>query len=307
MLDVPVLLLAWRRPDRTKRVIEALRAAAPTSLYVACDGARTGEARMSAQVREVRKLVEEEVDWPCELRTLYRDDNLGCRGAVSGAISWFFEQVEEGIVLEDDVVPGRSFFPFCAELLERYRDDTRVGVITADNFQTRPPRDGASYYFSIYNHCWGWASWRRAWRHYDAELASWPEFRRLGWLEELGGRRFARYWTHRFDEVAAGAVDSWAIVWTFSCWTQGLLTCIPAVNLARNIGFGDDATHTGEGDSPLMHIRELSFPLIHPATILRDTSFDAFTFEKHFEVSFPRRAARKARRELLRLLPGGRG
>jgi len=298
MFDVPVLLLAWRRADTTKQVIDALRKIEPTRLFVACDGPKSGDTLLSEQVGAVRDLIDREIDWPCEVQKLYRDENLGCRRGVSGAISWFFEQVEEGIILEDDVVPSRSFFFYCAELLERYRDDLRIGVISADNFQISPPRDGASYYFSMFNHCWGWASWRRVWRHYDAELETWPDFKAQRWLEAIGGRQFARYWTPYFDRVADGTIDSWAFIWAYSCWAQGFLTCIPAVNLAKNIGFGEFATHTMVGGSPLRRARELSFPLKHPVTVLRDTHLDEFTFKNHFQVSLLDRAVFKARRVL---------
>ncbi|QPN64388.1 glycosyltransferase family 2 protein [Synechococcus sp. CBW1004] len=212
-----VLLLAYRRPNTTARVLEALRVVQPRRLFVACDGPRPDDAAELQACAATRQLIETAIDWPCELTLLLREENRGCRRGVSEAIDWFFAQVEEGIVLEDDIVASPAFFAFCSELLERYRDDRRVGVISGSNFQPQRPRDGASYYFSIYNHCWGWASWRRAWAAYDADLQGWPAFRDQGWLEDLGGRRFARYWTSCLERVHRGDCDTWDYIWPCSC------------------------------------------------------------------------------------------
>ncbi len=179
------------------------------------------------------------------MKTLFREKNLGCRQAVSQAITWFFEQVEEGIILEDDCVPDLSFFPFCAELLERYRHDTRIMAISGDNYQGGRRRGSASYYFSKYPHCWGWASWRRAWQYYHGALEAWPEFRESGDFRKMCGRkREAQYWTNIFNRLYAGKIDSWAYQWTLTCWQQKGLAALPQVNLVRNIGWGEDATHT---------------------------------------------------------------
>lgn len=167
----PVLFLVFNRAHTTVRVFEAIRQARPARLYVAADGprpVREGEAERCAEVRRIAT----NVDWDCEVHTLFRDENLGCRHAVSSAITWFFVYEEEGIILEDDCIPNQSFFLYCAELLERYRDDERIMCITGDNFQKTMEGYPFGYYFYIYNHCWGWASWRRAWSHYDADLVT---------------------------------------------------------------------------------------------------------------------------------------
>ena len=295
----PVLLLAWRRPDTTAEVLAALRQVRPPCLFIACDGPRPGVIGEADACRHTQELIAAAIDWPCQQSWLIRPANLGCRRGVAEAISWFFTQVEEGIVLEDDIVVSPSVFPFCAELLERYRNDRRVGVIGGSNFQRIPPRDGSSYYFSLYNHCWGWASWRRAWSAYDAELEGWIPFRDQGWLEDLGGRRFARYWSRCFDRVHQGECDTWDYIWTYSCWREGLLTCLPAVNLVRNIGFGHPlAVHTVSGTSSLGALGQLDRPLCHPSQVLADRRADLYTFRNHFQPPLMRRMMGRLRRLL---------
>ena len=158
----PVLFLVFNRPETTRRVFEAIRTAKPSRLYIAADGPRLEREGERANCEEVRKIALE-VDWECDVKTLFRDENLGCKRAVSEGISWFFEHEDEGIILEDDCLPDRSFFSFCKDLLERYRHDTRIMVISGVNFQQGRKRTEYSYYFSIYPHCWGWATWRSAW------------------------------------------------------------------------------------------------------------------------------------------------
>jgi hypothetical protein len=299
---VPVLLIGFNRPDTTARVVDVLRALRPERLYVACDGARPdrpGEAERCAAVRAlISPAPEGLIDWPCQLRTLFRDTNLGCRAGVSSALDWFFEQEEEGIVLEDDIVPDPSFFPYCQALLERFRHDSRIGAIAANNHQRLPPADGSSYRFSIYSHCWGWATWRRAWRCYDRELNGWPGFHAAGWLEQLGSPAFARLWGGWLEALAAGRIDTWDMIWQLSCWQQGFLTVIPAVELVENIGFGGDATHTLDERSPLGPRGSLAFPLVHPAVIQPDRHRDADTFRRLYRRGRRAELARKVRKAL---------
>ncbi|MEI6828781.1 MAG: nucleotide-diphospho-sugar transferase [Synechococcaceae cyanobacterium ELA445] len=295
---VPILLIAFNRPDTTARVLSVLRTLRPERLYVAFDGPRPGRPGEEALCAEVRRLVQEAIDWPCRLHTLLRETNLGCRAGVSGAIDWFFEQEEEGIILEDDILPDLSFFPYAQDLLVRYRDDERIGAIAANNHQRQPPADGSSYRFSIYAHVWGWATWRRAWRHYDADLAGWPVFRDQGWLGHLGGAPLARVWGPWLDQLAAGTIDTWDMVWQLSCWQQGYLTCLPAVELVENIGFHTEATHTLDETSPLGPRGSLSLPLAHPAVIQADRLRDADTFRRLYRRSRRAELVRKGRKAL---------
>jgi hypothetical protein len=283
----PTLLLIFNRPDLTEQVMEQVRQAEPSQLFVAADGPRADYPKDPERCKKARE-VATEIDWDCEVYTLFREENLGCKQAVSSAITWFFEHVEAGIILEDDCVPRPTFFPYCAELLERYRDDERIMAVSGDNFQPEDRTYEASYYFSAYPHCWGWATWDRAWKHYDGQISAWKSLRDTNWLEGwLGTEGEAEYWRNIFDRVAREEVDSWAYPWTFACWKAHGLTTLPAINLVTNIGFGDRATHTktGESETPQFSNDALSFPLRHPSVVVRDYRADQFTSENHYGIS----------------------
>jgi hypothetical protein len=184
-IKTPVAFLVFNCPDTTIRVFEEIRCARPPKLLVVADGPRADRPGEADKCQAVRAVIET-VDWPCEVLKNYSDVNLGCKIRVSSGLDWVFEQVEEAIILEGDCLPHPTFFRFCEELLETYRDDERIGMISGDNFQFGRKRGDASYYFSRYNHIWGWASWRRAWQHYDRNMAIWPKFRDDHWLNGFG-------------------------------------------------------------------------------------------------------------------------
>lgn len=281
-----VLLLVYNRPHLTSQVLKAIRQARPKRLYVAADGPgdAPGEEDLCSETRKIAT----EVDWECAVKTLFRTSNIGCKEACSSALDWFFHQEEDGIILEDDCLPSSSFFRYCAELLERYRDEERIMCISGNNFQQGRSATPDSYYFSRYPHCWGWASWRRAWNLYDSAMVGWPAFRdsdRLGrWSD--GRKEFEEYWRNILDKSAAGEINSWAYRWTFSCWANDGLTCLPEKNLVCNLGFGGKATHTTDTNSwqANLPMEELGFPLRHPATIFRNSKADEYTDRMHFGI-----------------------
>lgn len=294
-----VLFIVFNRPDTTREVMAAIRAAQPQRLYVAADGARPGRAGEAERCAETRRIATG-IDWPCTVRTLLRERNLGCRQAVSSAISWFFEQEEEGIILEDDCLPHPSFFGFCAELLEHWRQDKRIMSICGTNLGLPVRHGDASYGFTRTPHCWGWASWRRAWAEYDIRLESWPAFRDAGRLEDvLRDRRLRGCYRRVFDRLHAGSIDTWDWQWSYACWRSNGLCAVPRDNLVSNIGFGATATHT-TGSSPLacLPTRAIALPLSHPRHLLVDEAF----FIRAEEFSFPSLSARITTR-LRRLLP----
>jgi hypothetical protein len=286
-LHTPVVFLIFKRPDTTAKVFAEIARARPTRLLVVADGPRPGRPDEAEQCAAARAIIEQ-VDWPCEVQTNYAETNMGLRRRVSSGITWAFEQVDEAIILEDDCVPHPTFFRFCEELLERYRDDERVMHIGGDNFQYGRKRTSYSYYFSLFTHCWGWATWKRAWQHYDGNMQQWPEIRDGGWLNDVVHDRAAvAYWTHIFQSTYEENINSWAYRWNFSCWMQNGLCVLPQVNLVTNIGFGEAATHTVSSDNPWnqMSSEDINFPLVHPPFLIRDARSDAFTHSNHFKIS----------------------
>jgi hypothetical protein len=299
--NTPLLLIAWRRPHTLRQVINAIRPVAPTRLFVACDGPNPERPGEAEKVMATRAVIDNEIDWPCQIERLYSKTNYGCGLSVCRALSWFFEQVEEGIILEDDCVPHPDFFPYCTELLARYRNDTRVWCISGDNFQNGRWRGDGSYYFSRYPHCWGWATWRHRWSHYDGDLLQWPYLKDSGLLGSVvENPREAQYWTQIWDRLLReGMSHNWDYRWTFTCFANGGLTALPNLNLVENVGFGEGACHTISEDSigaPLSRRAEHPsglLPLRHPKFTVRNLVADAHTYRHHFTRPFRPRIARR--------------
>jgi len=286
----PVLFLVFNRPETTRRVFAAIRAARPPKLYVAADGPRPDRAGELRRCSEVRRIATS-VDWPCEVSTLFRESNVGCKMAVSSAISWFFEREPQGIILEDDVLPMPSFFGYCDELLTRYRDDERVMMISGCNLIADRFSVDESYFFARSCHIWGWASWRRAWRHFDIRIPAWPAWRDSGGLKKLayGNRLFEFYWRHKFNSCHGGGENAWDYQWTFACWLAGGLSAISAVNQVQNLGFGNDATHIWRGTPEYVTAcppQPLGLPLIHPDAVLRKSTADALLESRVYGINF---------------------
>lgn len=292
-LKTPVIFLTFNRPDTTKKVFEIIRQVRPPQLLVVADGARENKPGELEKCIAVRHIVND-VDWECEVLTNYSDINLGCKQRVSSGLDWAFSLVERAIILEDDCLPDISFFRFCEELLEKYQDDTRIMAISGDNFQFGRNRTDDSYYFSIYNHCWGWATWRRAWQHYDVEMKLWAKINQERWLKNILVNPAAiRYWRNKFQNTYEDKIDTWDFQWTFACWMQNGLTVLPHVNLVSNIGFDSEGTHNNHSKHQLANIptQEIEFPLQHPSCVIRNQEADDFTYQNM--LSFSARAKNK--------------
>ena len=274
MNNPAVLLLTFNRPRTTELVWERLRLAKPPRLYVVSDGPRADHARDVELVRAVRQ-VTSRVDWECDVKRLDRAVNLGCGPGVRAGIDWFFSHEPEGIILEDDTVPEPSFFEFTSVLLERFRYDDRVGMISGTNHIGYKPK-GASYLFSRNKSCWGWASWRRAWSGMDFEL-SWKTAQLASSvLENMGvSKHHRRHWLRAIQSIEAGRVSTWDWPWYFSLASQNQLVIFPECNLVANVGFGEDSTHT-RGDAPhyVSQTTPISLPLEHPALVVPDHDWD---------------------------------
>lgn len=269
--DVPVLLIAFRRPDLTARVLTAIRLVRPQLLYVSVDAARQHLPAEVEQVAATKEIINSSIDWPCVVKHLHQTTNLGCRRGVEAALDWFFSLETEGIILEDDIIPQQSFFPYCKELLSRYRFHQNIAAIAGASVDPRPSANSSSYRFSRFLPVWGWASWRRAWQSYDRNSLNWPELQNSALLNKVGGKRFARVISSRLDEVKSGYCDTWDYSWFLHNWLAGHLACVPNVNLVENIGFRDArAVHTKLDFSFLPSPICLSMPISHPNYVLVD-------------------------------------
>ncbi|MBN1242910.1 MAG: nucleotide-diphospho-sugar transferase [Spirochaetales bacterium] len=272
MVTSPVLLIVFNRLDTLEAVMSAVREAAPARLFVAADGPRANRPGEKENCGQVRDFVLRNVDWPCEVKTRFNEKNLGCGKAVSSAITWFFSEVEEGIILEDDCVPSHSFFAYCDELLERYHDDGRVMHIAGHNPLHSNRAGGASYYFARIQHCWGWASWRRAWKHYSFDVEGLEGFKAEKRLDAIFKRKISRdYWQGIFERMERHEIDTWDYQWVYSILKNDGLCVNPTRNLVSNIGFGGGGTHTFDADSPFSNQKRHEIgPLRHPKRIAPD-------------------------------------
>jgi hypothetical protein len=301
--DTPVLLLVFNRPEHTARVWEQIRALQPKRLMVAADGPRADHPADAQACTAVREVVAD-VDWPCELSRRVSAENLGCRYGPASGISWAFELVDEAIILEDDCVPDPSFFLYCSELLQRYRDQQQVMSIGGHRWEGPDLPEGESYYFSSYPATWGWATWADRWQRLDLEMHTWPTLRASNWLQTLLNHPAAvAYWHRRFDAMTSG-LDAWDYAWLFSCWRWHGLSIRPNVNLVENIGFGPDATHTLEIDHPAGRpASAMRFPLHHPAHLKAEPWREELLEWVNFSGVSQRRLQEAARRIQARRCP----
>ncbi len=293
---VAVALLAFNRPEKTRQVFEKIRQIKPPILLVSADGPRQSHPEDIEKCAAVRRIFST-IDWPCELVTNFSAANLGSYRKNSDSLTWIFDTVDEAIILEDDCIPEQSFFYFCSELLERYRHDERVMLISGNNFQFGHGLDQHSYFFSRYIHTWGWAAWKRTWRSVDLSMHRWPEFNSLRGLESLRlGSRSTRYWKGVFQNMYAGKRRfAWDYQLQLALFMENGLAISPSANLVKNIGFDQDSVHHKNRRHILCNVptSEMEFPLKHPPFVLPGFLEDQFI--SRFRFSLPRRAIRKAR------------
>ena len=296
-METPIILIIFRRPHTTQKVLEAIRQAKPKQLFVIADAPRPDKAGEAEKCAETRQLIET-IDWDCQVYRDYAEKNLGSLERVPSGLDWVFSQVDRAIILEDDCLPDLSFFAFCEELLERYADDQRIFTVSGNNFQFGRPPLSTSYYFSRYYHCWGWATWKRAWHHFDWSMTHWPEVKEKHLLKAVfEDRRALNYWETIFQAVYENQIEAWDYRWALSCWLQNALHILPAVNLVSNIGFGADASHTTSANHPHANLptRPMSFPLRHPQIMIRDAEADDFSQNTHYHPTFLFRLRHKLR------------
>ena len=282
----PVLFLLFNRSDCTKQVFEAIRIVKPEKFYIAIDGPRRGNTNDVTKIAAVKEVVLNNIDWVCEVKTLIRDTNLGCKEAVSSAINWFFSNEAEGIILEDDCLPNVSFFRFCDTLLEKYRDDDRVRHISGVNFMDSDNKVAESYYFSKITHVWGWASWRRVWKEYDKDLLLLDKFinnKRL--LDIYPDKRIMSKLVEDYRRVKSGKQGTWDFQYQFANFINNALCIIPRESLVINIGFGSESTHEHLNKWEESEIKEIG-EITHPVFFIPYMQLDMVFFRKMNSVSF---------------------
>lgn len=291
-MNISVLLLVFNRPELTRKVFNRIAGAKPKKLFLVADGPREGNADDEKACAEVKKVVEN-ITWDCEVHRNYSDINLGCGIRVASAISWVFDHVDQAIILEDDCLPDPTFFPYCEELLERYKNDSRVMTVSGRNLYENQTSTEYSYYYSMYPGTWGWATWRRAWEHYDYHVWLWENLKETDF--PLGITRHentAKYMRHHFERAYRNDPPenyrqwdnsyAWDYQWVFNCWVQHGLSVIPDRNLISNIGFGKNATHTKNEDHEYasLPVTPMEFPLKHPPHKLVNRTADDYHFKK---------------------------
>jgi len=289
----PVLFCIFNRPQPTGEVFEKIRKAKPSQLFIASDGPRSNHPDDAANVVAARKIAQQ-VDWDCDVKTRFLSENLGCKKAMASAISWAFEHTEQLIILEDDCLPDDSFFGYCETLLEKYRDQEDVMMVSGNNFQPSP-RSDASYYFSRYAHIWGWATWKRAWQRFDLDVSSWPQLKREKKLKQIFSdpQEYA-HWSQTLDSQHAGNIDTWDFPWAYAVWANNGMAILPEKNLVTNIGFGAEATHTTDPESKLAGIPACNIgPLLHPIKTVVNETADRYTWKSVFRPTVQKPVARE--------------
>jgi hypothetical protein len=280
--NIPVLILGYNRPLHIKKLINSLRKIKPKKIYISLDGSKKN-------IEDIKKckLVKDEVNkinWNCILKKNYNSTNLGCKISVSKGIKWFFNNNKFGIILEDDCIPNHSFFDFCHKTNELYKNNKKIFSISGSNFFNGKIND--DYYFSKYPHCWGWASWRRAWKHYDNNLSFWNKWKKTDiWKAHHTNIIERRYWEKIFNKVKKEKIDSWAYVWTCCVWKKNGLTIIPKKNLIKNIGFDINATNSLKEEKKHLKVYNINFKkILKKPKILEALKFnDNYVFQNHFQ------------------------
>ena len=290
-LKTAVAFIVYKRPETTRRVFEAIRQARPSKLYLIADGPETSD--LATACAETRRIIEDGINWECQLHKIMADENLGCARRVQSGLDEVFRYERKAIILEDDTLPDLSFFKFCEELLEQYEDDERVAHISGCNLHPKAFQSDASYCFSSIINIWGWATWRRSWKHYDLLMRSWRNQNKNSFLKKWCISKKHRLGTLKMFDLHCDNKKpwSWDYQWNYSCWSNDGLSIVPRVNLVSNLGIGPDASNTKIKKPIPQFPKELSSikKIVHPTEVSRDKCFDKDYF-KRMSPNFIRKA-----------------
>lgn len=282
MFQTPILFLLFNRPETTGRVFDVIKVTKPRQLFIAADGPRTYIKNEKEVCDSLKKTIIDSIDWDCEVKTLFRESNLGCQEAVSSAITWFFSHTEQGIILEDDCVPALDFFSYCEYMLEKYKDNRDIAMISGTNFFMGQEDYLESYFFSKHFAIWGWATWKNKWDNlYVNELTDWPEKRKQKWIYKVfENKNIAKFYTMTFDKMSDGLFDTWDINWNYSLLDHNQLTITPTKNLISNIGIS--GTHSDYVDQQFFYMKTGTFDSSHvvsPAFVKQNEILDKIQYE----------------------------
>lgn len=310
-MKTPILFILFNRLSTAQQVFASIREYQPIQIYIAADGPRLEKEGEKEKCDDVREWVLSHIDWDCDVKTLFRSENLGCGKGPATAISWFFDHEEEGIILEDDCVPHKDFFIFCEQLLEYYRSDKRISILSGCNFDTKKQFSTTdSYYYSVFPYTWGWATWKRNWNEYDYTLSRWKTMKQKDLLAYIfKEKKYNLAWKSLFDKLSNDEPkDIWDYQFFFQCFRRKQLSVVPSVNFISNIGCGKMATHTTLEDSVMSNIKleSIIFPLVHPMELKRNIAYDVFLQELNYgvidQVSFSKKIKRFIKRQIRTLL-----
>jgi len=273
----PLLFIIYNKPEETEKVFKIIQKVKPKKIYIAADGPSQNATKSELEKISQTRSIVKKINWKCSVKTLFREQNLGCKLGVTQAITWFFQNESEGIILEDDCLPNIYFFEYCDKLLDKYKHNTRISSISGSN-----PYEGGinihdSYLFSSHSQIWGWATWKRVWDLYDVNMKDWKNVKDSGeFCTKFYSERAYTYWKNLFQKCFEGKIDTWDYQFFFCQLKNNLLTIVPSKNLVSNIGFGKNATHTKFDIHSIANLptRKLHTPYIHPSKIEVNTEYD---------------------------------
>lgn len=291
-MRIPILLIFFVK-DTVKKVFDELKKIKPARLYLASDGPRENKKGEKEKVEGLRRYVIENIDWDCKVKTLFRERNLGCRLAVPNAITWFFENEDMGIILEDDVILVDTAYRFVEEMLYKFKEDKRIGSVSLFNPIAHKMQDlRYSYYYSKYNFGYGaWATWRDRWKEYDINMKGWFEWKNTKGFEDIHENNFLvkSYWEDLFDFICLYDKDNWDAQWTFTHFKNNWLSVVPTKNQVLNIGYGyKDAVNTSYKAPDFIKRsipQRMEFPLVHNPFIYADRGFKRYLEKEYFSIN----------------------
>jgi hypothetical protein len=280
-MNIPLLILVYNRPVETRILINTLRQIKPKKIFISSDGPTNNflDIKKNNDVKNILK----EIDWTKNIEFNYMEKNYGCKESVSRAINWFFDKVKMGIILEDDCIPNKDFFLFTEKMLKKYQNNKKIYAVSGNNFLKKKIKINYSYYFSKYIHCWGWATWSRAWKDYNKNLTNWNNFKNSdSWKNRFNVKDEKKYWEKVFNLCFQKKIDSWAYPWLYSMWNKNGLCILPEVNLVKNIGFNINASHTFSHKKFYYPAIKLKQKITHPKIIKINFEADEYVFNNFF-------------------------